>query len=84
VVLVSTVARKHALAFVQDRGLDNVPIISDPERSILGVLNPVFKPRAYLFSTDGTLKWIQRDPDLAQRNLGSDDAFRASLAGNHQ
>lgn len=81
-VLISTAPRKLALAFAKDRGLKGVPVIGNPTQEILKGLNPVFTPRAYLLDEHGTLRWLQRDPELSSRRLSSDDTFQGSLRGN--
>ncbi|HET6383212.1 MAG TPA: hypothetical protein VFJ58_07470 [Armatimonadota bacterium] len=38
------------------------PVYSDPGRRLIGRLNAIFKPRAYLFSADWRLRWSQQSP----------------------
>jgi hypothetical protein len=81
-VLISTAPKTYAQAFVKERGLQGVPVISDPHLEILAGLNPVFAPRAYVLDKQGTLRWLQRDAQLASARLKTDNTFGKSLEGN--
>lgn len=41
-----------------------LPIVADPDRQIANAYNAVWAPRAYGIASDGTLAWIQEEPNM--------------------
>jgi hypothetical protein len=69
-IVVSRSTPAGVAAFVRSHRFP-LPMVSDASGEITKRLNPLWAPRAYAVAGDGSLVWIQKDPEAAPEALAS-------------
>lgn len=81
-VLISNADEKNTATFIKDvKAASEVDVVAggDPGNQVLSSLNPVFRPRAYLFDKNWKLRWKQTNAGLGYTPF-TDDVFKSRLS----